>query len=119
MVSDPGATAARQAEGALQLGAAAEDRPPGLDRQAECPGHEAARAPDHQRRLAHGPIERADDRVVGPGVDRAVVNEEDVGDRPEPLERVVVVEGDRLVGEIARGHDQRQRRRAGEQMVQR
>ena len=61
-------------------------------------------APRRRRDHAH-------DRVVGAGLDRPVVDEEQVGDPRQPLERVVVAVGDRLVGHVAAGHHQRQRRR--------
>ena len=61
-------------------------------------GHVAARAAHHQRPRRRT---RPHDRVVGARVDRPVVDEEQVGDAREPLERVVVVVGDRLVGDVA------------------
>ncbi len=40
----------------------------------------------------------------------AVVEQEQVGDPAEPIERLAVAAADRLVGDVARGHDQRRRR---------
>ena len=59
-------------------------------------------------------VDHADDGVVVPRVDLAVVEEKTVGDVPEPPQRFVVVLGDRLLAHVAAGHDQRPRhRRAG------
>ena len=67
-----------EAERALQLGAARQQR---RRRHAagEAGGHVPARAAHHQRRRPAA--ERAHHRVVGADVDRAVVDEEQVGDR--------------------------------------
>ena len=58
---------------------------------------------DRRTGTAAGPGrgDHADHRVIGAGLDRAVVAEHDVGDRSEPRERVVVAERDRLVGHVA------------------
>ena len=45
-------------------------------------------------------------RVVAARLDLAIVDQEEVGDAAEPLERLVVAIGDRLLGEVARGHHQ-------------
>ena len=45
-------------------------------------------------------------------------DDEGVGDLGETLARIVVLEGDRLVGEVARGEDDRLADVGGEQMVQ-
>ena len=53
-------------------------------------------------------------------MDRPVVRQKDVGDAGQALESVVVVVGDRLVGAVAAGHDQRPAGQAAkQQMVQR
>ena len=62
-------------------------------------GHVAARAPDH-RRAPH-------DGVVGARLDRPVVQQEQVGDARQALERVVVAERDRLVRDVAARHHER------------
>ena len=40
-------------------------------------------------------------------LDVAIVQQKQVGDAAQPLQRVVVAKGDRLVGQVAGGHDQR------------
>ena len=62
---------------------------------------------------------RADDGVLAAAVDRPVVCEEHVGDSAEPLPRLLVVEGDRLVGAVAARHDERNADVGAEQVVQR
>ena len=47
------------------------------------------------------------------------MGEEQVGDRAEPLQRIIVAVGDRLVGDVAAGHHQRHTGVDCEQMVQR
>ena len=115
VVPDPRALAARQAERALELGSAREQRARRGDGQRLAGGDEAARAPQHHRPPAHG----AHDGVVGADVDRAVVDEEGVGDPGEALAGVVVAIGDRLVGHVAAGQHERAARVVGEQVVQR
>ena len=63
----------------------------------------AARAPHG----IGGPRTDAHHRVVGADVDRAVVDQERVGDAGEPLAGVVVAVGDRLVGDVAAGQHER------------
>ena len=78
--------------------------------------HVAARAPQEQRAR----LRRRDhphDRVVGPGLDRPVVEQQEVGDPAQPRHRVVVGERDRLVGRVAAGHHQRPHSRVGDQQV--
>jgi hypothetical protein len=77
--------------------------------------HEAPRAAQHRRPSAHD----ARDRVVDPGLDRAVVQQEDVGDPREPLQRVVVAERDRLVADVAARQHERHAGVAEQQVVQR
>ena len=106
---------------------------------AEAPGRLAPRTPDHQRsrgadasgvrpapgarpgRRSHWRAcsEHAHDGVVGADRDRAVVDEQQVGDRAEPAQRLVVVEHDRLAAEVAAGHHQRRGRVVQQQLVQR
>ena len=117
MVRDPRAVAARDAEGALELRPARQQRRR-LDGQREARGHVAARAAQHQR-LGTQPAQRAHHRVVGARLDRAVVDEEQVGDAAQPRHRVVVAVGDRLVGDVAAGHHQRLAHVGQQQVVQR
>ena len=116
---DPGAVALRDAEGALELGAASEQRPARGDRHRDRLGHVAARAPQGQRPGADSRVQRAQDRIVGAGLDRAIVDEEGVGDPVEPLQRVRVAVGDRLVGDVAGGQHQGSADVGREQMVKR
>ena len=59
------------------------------------------------------------DAVVVAGDDLAVVDEERVGDVGEPLERLRVLDADRLVAAIAARHDQRAADLAEQQVVER
>ena len=106
VVTDPGSASASETERVLELGAATENRAGGLERQGDARGRETSRAADQNRCLAHRRVDGADDRVVAADVDRTVVEEERVGDRREPLERVGILVGDRLVGAVAGGHHQ-------------
>ena len=115
MVRRPRAIALGDAERALELRAAAERRRH-LERQAHALRHVAARAAHHDRRAVP---DGAHDRVVGAHVDRAVVDEEGVRDLAEPLARVVVVVGDRLVRDVGRGHDERAAEVAEQEMLKR
>ena len=81
-----------------------------LHGQRDARGHVAARAAHHQR-LAAQTAQRAHHRVVGADLDRAVVDEEEVGDPFQARHRVVVAVGDRLVRDVAAGHHQRRARR--------
>ncbi len=56
-------------------------------------------------------------RVVAANVDRAVVNQEQVGDPLQAIESVAVVNGDGLVRPIAAGHDERNATNGFEQKV--
>jgi hypothetical protein len=51
---------------------------------------------------------RPEHRVIGPGFDRAIVEQEKVRDPSEPRDRIAVAIGDRLVGDVAAREDQRQ-----------
>ena len=65
---------------------------------------------------ASGEFNRSHDGVVGPRLDRSIVDEEQVGERREADERVVVAEGDRFVGDVSARHHER-RAGVGEQQV--
>ena len=114
VVADPGARALGHAERALELGPAGQ-QPGGGERERERRGDVAARAAQHERPAADG----AHDRVVGARVDRAVVEQDVVGDAGQALARVVVAVGDRLVGHVAARHHERRRGVVREQVVQR
>ena len=115
VVRDPGAAAAGQAERALELGPAGKHVAGGGHRQREHARHRAARPAQRQRPPARDPQHR----VVGARLDRPVVEHERVGDGVQPLERVVVLVGDRLVGDVAAGHHQRLADVGQQQVVQR
>ena len=115
MVGDPGARVPREAERRLQLGAAGEDRRRGAPRQRQARRHVAARAAQQHR----APVGDPDHRVVGAGADRPVVEQDLVGDPGEPRLRVAVLERDRLVGDVARGHHERHAEVGEQQVVQR
>jgi hypothetical protein len=115
VVRDPGAAPARHAERALELGPAGEHVPRRGQRQREHARDRAARAPHRQWPPAGDPQHR----VVGPSLDRTVVDKERVGDVPQPRQRVVVGVGDRLVGHVAAGHHQRLPHVGEQQVVQR
>ena len=98
VVPDPGTAALGDAEGALELGAAGEQRRR-LERQVDAPRDVAARAPQHAAAPAAAGATARSDRVVGAHVDRPVMDEE--GRRSaEPLQRLLVAVGDRLVGDV-------------------
>ena len=108
-----------EAEGRLQLGAAGEDRPPSpAARSAMLSGtYPRERLIRSGAGRSSGSSERTTEssaRIV----DRAVVEQERVGDRAEPLQRFVVAVGDRLVGDVARGQHQRLAGVGEEQVVQ-
>ena len=73
-----------------------------------------------ERRSISGPERRrAHHRVVGADVDRPVVADQQIGDPVQALARVVVAVGDRLVGHVGAGHDQRRADLGQQQVVQR
>jgi hypothetical protein len=115
VMGDEGVAALGQAEGVLELGPAGQDVPRERPGQPERLGREPPRA--SQGQLA--PPERPHHRVVGPDVDRAVVDQEPVGDPPEPLQRLVVPVGDRLVGHVPAGQHDRASHLGQQQVVQR
>ncbi len=61
-----------------------------------------------------GRRDRAQHGVVGARLDRPVVEQEQVGDRAQSLERVLVGERDRIVGDVPARHHQRVDAVAGE-----
>ena len=64
-----------------------------------------ARAPDQHRATITGAgPDNARDRIVGARLDRAIVDQQKVGDVRQSLARVAVLVGDRLVGDVAAGH---------------
>ena len=104
VVADPRAGALGDPEGVLLLGAAGEQAGAGgRNRERQLRGHVAARAAQQLRPSGR----HAHDRVVGPRLDRAVVQQEEIGDAGEPLARVLVAVGDRLVGGVAARHHER------------
>ncbi|KAF5054784.1 hypothetical protein DSECCO2_384550 [anaerobic digester metagenome] len=111
VLRDEGLLALRQAEGVLEQGARAEDDGPVLG-QVHGRRGEAARPADELGRVAHG----ADHGVVAADEDVAVVQEEGVGDGPEPAQGLAVAQADGLGAHVARGHDQGRRpgRRCGQ-----
>ena len=112
---DPGPSALGQAEGALELGAAGQHRAPRRDRQRRARGDVAARAAQEHGPPAHGPQHR----VVRPRVDRAVVDQDEVGDGAEPLGHLLVAVHDGLVGDVPARHDEDRADVGQEQVVQR
>ena len=103
-----------QAERVLQLRPAAEDRPGESPTQPDRLGH-VAPGPAYDQLPA---AERADHRVVGPHVDRPIVETEGIGDARQPRQRVLIVVGDRLIRDIAAGQHHRTAQRAEQQVVQ-
>ena len=95
----------------------ASTRPRRGDRQRERVGHVAARAAQHQRPAARrrraAPSRRCACGSGGRGRGTSV------GDRGQPLERVVVAVGDRLVGDVAARHHERHADVGEQQVVQR
>ena len=106
-----------EAERALELGAArpARGRAAG-DGQRERAGAVAARAPQRQR--AARATTRTTESSVRVWIGRSW-SRNSVGDAAEPLAGVVVLVGDRLVGEVAAGHHQRLADVGEQQVVQR
>src|ERR1700733_12051937 len=95
-MADPGTRPLGQAERVLELGAACEYGPSRAWRgKRDGPRDVSARAPENRlptiRRRAH-------DRVVGARLDRPVVDEEQVRDVLQALERVLVSVGGRVCG---------------------
>ena len=103
------ALARGDAEGGLELRAGGYERLRRRERQRR--GREPARPPD--RKAA------ADDGVLAAPVDRPVVREECVRDAGEPAAGLVVMKGDRLVGEVSARHHERTAEVAIEEVVER
>ena len=59
----------------------------------------------------------ARDRVVDPARDRALANQERIGDSRQTFERIVIFIGDRFAGAICAGHHQRVRSAGGKEQV--
>ena len=117
----PGVPACRQTEGVLEL-ASSRQCGAGVARQAHRERGVATRAPDRQFLV----VVDADHRVVARNVDGAVVDQPGVDDAAQAAPGVVVVVADRLVCEVAAGHDEQRRNGCGcagngpeEQVVQR
>ena len=118
VVADPGALALGEAEGALQLGAAGQQRPrrrrpaARASRARSRASGAAAAAPAARRRRAR-PSRRCACGSAGRG--------RGSGRRSPPSrsQRVVVAVGDRLVGDVAAGHHQRLAGVGEQQVVQR
>ena len=113
VVADPGPAVPGQAEGALQLRTAGEDRTADIERQV---ARDVAAAAAQELRP---PRDHAHDRVVGPRLDGPVSHQEEVGDPREPLQGVGVPVGDRLVGDVGAGEDERGARIAEQQVMER
>ena len=112
--AEVGGVADTDTEGVLEMSAAGQDRPFERLPHRYPPGHVAAGPPKDD-----GPSgQNARDRVVRGRFDLPVVQEEEVGDASELLERVAVAVSDGLVGEIARGHHQRSTHLGEEQVMQ-
>ena len=98
----------------LEIGADSQDR-----RQRLVDAHRqrgvAAGAAQDQLALLHD----AHDRVVHVAADRTVVHQQQVGDRPEPPQRVPLVDADRLVGQVAAGGYHRAAKVVQHEVVQR
>ena len=123
VLAHPRVVTSREAKGVLELAP---------DRQRR---RDAGGQPNRQRRVAARAADRqfvtvdqADHRVVARHMDRPVVTDPCIGDAPQPLPSVRVLEADRLVGEVAARHHEDLRRRVSirdsghrskEQMVQR
>ena len=92
-----------QSEGCLQLTTQRQDRHRTWQRELDRRGRVASRPP--QRQLA--PRDDPCHRIVAAEMNRPVVRQEEVGDAGQPRDRVFVLVGDRLIGRVAAGHDQR------------
>ena len=118
-MAHPGALPLGQAEGALELGAARQQRPRGsASMQGEARRDIAPRAAQEGGPPRPGHSGHPHDAVVGARLDRAVVHEEEIGDRAQARAGIGIVEGDRLVGHVATGHHQRRAGITEQQVVQ-
>ena len=111
VVPHPGPRPSSDAERVLELRPAREDRPLGGVGERHAGRDVPARPPqDHPA----GPVRSGDDaehRIVGARLDGPIVDEEQVCDAGQTLQRVLVAVGDGLVRHVPAGHDER---RAGE-----
>ena len=91
---DPRSALLGHAERVLELRAAGQHRPAGRLGQGngrrDVAAGTAQNEPPSSRQHSHH-------RIIGPGFDRAVVHEQQVGDVAQPVASVAVLEGDRLV----------------------
>ena len=95
--------AAAQGERRLELTADGQDRPRALERQFDRLRRVAARPPQRQFLSVDDPRHR----IVAADVDRPIVSQKQIGDAGQPGDGVVILVGDRLVGTVAAGHDER------------
>ena len=114
MVGHEGVAAAREAERVLQGRAAGQDRLRTVVWQHDGPGYVAPRAPDRH----HPAVGDLADRVVDPGANCPVMQQDGVGDPGQACQRIGVLEGDRLVRRVAAGQDERSLERLEKQDVQ-
>ena len=116
VLAQVGLAPAHQAEAVLHLRAAGEDIP-GRPLQQDRHRRVAPRPAQQSRPAPHHPGHR----VVHPGDDLPVVEEKEVCQTAEPGERLVIARADRLVAEVAAGHDEHRRgeRLGQEQVVER
>jgi hypothetical protein len=91
-----------QAEGALEFSAAAQDREGHRLREGQRLGRVAAGSAHRQ----FGATEHPHYRVIGAHVDRAVVRQIRIRDSRQPPPRVLILVGNRLIGDVSAGeHD--------------
>gem|GEM_PF-3778770 len=93
-----------QAEGAFQAAAAAEDR-----RQRPRHGQGGGDIASRPAKQAGPAGDDATDRIVDPGDDLPVMQQEIVGDRRQPVDGIVVGGTDRGAADVAGGHHQGRR----------
>ena len=96
MRSEDGLPAPHQAEGVLELCSAREHGTVHGRRELNGPRHVSAGASQHDRPAR----DNACHRVVTPGHDVAIVDQEQIGDAAKALERLLVVFGDRFLGQV-------------------
>ena len=88
------------AERVLELRADGEHRPRDRTRERDRSRRISARSTEQRR----PPCDHACDRVIAARRDGAIVDEQRIRDRAEPLDGLGVVGADRLVGRVSRGH---------------
>lgn len=103
-----------QTEGVLQVAAASEDRP--AERWVHQEGLRGipSRPPEKDLASKYHP----DDRIVAAGMDRAIMSEEVIGDRPKTRAGLAIFIGDGLLREIPAGHDQGALHRPQQEVVE-